>query len=176
MTSLAEFKAQFGGGARPTLYKVTINFPTAIQSQVATEKLQFTCKGAQIPGATAGLIEVYHMGRTVKLAGDRTFQPINLTVVNDVDWITRSAFERWMAYINNHSENRGAVRPSDYMVDAFIEQLDRNGDTIASYTLIGAYPEDLSPVELGFDQVDTLEEYNVTLQYQWWVRPEISIT
>ena len=115
------------------------------------------------------------MGRTVKLAGDRTFQPINLTIVNDTDWITRNAFERWMAYINNHSENRGAVRPSDYMVDAFIEQLDRSGDTISSYTLIGAYPEDLSPIELGFDQIDTVEEYTVTLQYQWWIRPDQGI-
>lgn len=111
----------------------------------------------------------------MKIAGDRQFQPITLTVINDADWVVRNAFERWMNLMNQHGENRGASRPSEYQVDMILEQLDRNGDVIATYTLIGTFPSDVSPIELGYDQIDTIEEFSVTLEYSFWVRPEVGI-
>lgn len=175
MSSLAEFRCQFEGGARPTLFQVTVVYPIGVADGKATEKTTFMTKGAQIPGITAGTIEVPFMGRTVKLAGDRTFQPLNLTVINDNDWVVRNAFERWMNLMNQHAENVGAVRPSEYQVDMVVDQLDRAGNVIASYTLVGAFPSDVSPIELGFDQVDTIEEFNVTLEFSYWTRSDIGI-
>ena len=37
--------------------------------------------------------------------------------------------------INNMSDNEGLTNPVDYQVDCFLDQLDRNGNTIKSYTL-----------------------------------------
>lgn len=175
MASLAEFRGQFEGGARPTLYNVSLVFPVGVADGKATEKMSFMCKGAQIPGITTGMIEVPYMGRTVKLAGDRQFQPINLTVVNDNDWLIRNAFERWMNLMNQHGENVGAIRPSEYQVDMVVDQLDRAGNVIASYTLVAAFPSDLSPIELGFDQVDTIEEWTATIEYSYWTRDQAGI-
>lgn len=175
MASLAEFRGRFEGGARPTLYNVSLAFPIGVADGDTTEKTSFMCKGAQLPGISTGVIEVPYQGRTVKLAGDRQFQPITLSIINDSDWTVRNAFERWMNLINQHAENAGSTRPSEYQVDMVVEQLDRSGAVIASYTLVGSFPSDLSPIELGYDQIDTVEEFTVTIDYSYWVRPDISI-
>jgi hypothetical protein len=175
MATLAEFKANFASGARPTLYQVTLNFPAAVASGDASRKFQFTCKAASLPGQEHGLITAPYMGRQIKLAGDRTFSDFNVTVLNDTDWLVRTAFERWMQLINGHAENVGATRLSDYSVDMMVEQLGRDGNTIASYTLVGAFPGSVDPIALGYDSVDQIEEFGVTLHYQWWTRIEAGI-
>lgn len=175
MASISEFRAQFAGGARPTLYNVSLVFPIGVADNQASEKFNFMAKASQLPGITAGVIEVPYMGRTVKLAGDRQFQPITFQVINDNDWMVRNAFERWFNLINQHEENVGAVRPTEYQIDMVLDQLDRSGNVIASYTLVGAFPSDLSPIELGYDQIDTIEEFSVTMEYQYFVRPEIGL-
>ena len=175
MASLSEFRGQFEGGARPTLYNVSLVYPAGVAGADATTKSAFMCKGAQLPGITVNPIEVPYQGRTVKIAGDRSFQPITLTIINDSDWKVRNAFERWFNLMNQHSENVGSVRPSEYQVDMVIDQLDRKGQVIASYTLVGAFPSDLSPIELGFDQVDTIEEFTVTIEYSFFIRPDQGI-
>lgn len=173
--SLAEFKANFAAGARPTLYKVTLNFPAAVASGDASRKFQFTCKAASLPGQQSGTILVPYMGRKVKLAGDREFNDYQVTVINDSDWVVRTAFERWMQMINGHAENVGATRLADYSVDMLLEQLDRAGEVIATYTLIGAFPVVVDPIGLSYEAVDQVEEFGVTLAYQWWTRSEAGI-
>lgn len=173
--SLAEFRSQFLGGARPTLYKVHCPFPSGVDSGGASLKLSFDAKVAQIPGATVNPINVPYRGRNLKIAGDRDFQPITLQVINDVDWKVRTAFERWLNLINGHAENVGATRMSQYQVDWSIEQYDRNGLVLAKYDFVGGFPIDVSTIDLGYEQVDTISEFSVTMDYQWWTRAEVGI-
>jgi hypothetical protein len=175
MPTLAEFKANFASGARPTLYQVTLNFPAAVASGDASRKFQFTCKAASLPGQQSGTILVPYMGRKIKLAGDREFADMQVTVINDSDWVVRTAFERWMQMINGHAENVGATRLADYSVDMLLEQLDRSGAVIATYTLIGAFPTVVDPIGLSYEAVDQVEEFGVTLSYQWWTRAEAGV-
>jgi hypothetical protein len=45
-----DFKAKLrGGGARPNLFKVTLNFPTYANADV--ELASFMCKAAQLPAS-----------------------------------------------------------------------------------------------------------------------------
>jgi hypothetical protein len=60
--------------------------------------------------------------------------------INDTNFKLRNAFERWQNGINNMTDNEGLTNPADYQVDAFIDHLDRNGNTIKSYTLRGLFP------------------------------------
>ena len=62
------------------------------------------------------------------------------TILNDTDFLIRNAYERWLNGINNMSDNEGLVNPADYQVDAFVDQLDRNGNLIKSYTFRGMFP------------------------------------
>jgi hypothetical protein len=162
-----DFKAKLrGGGARPNLFKATINFPAYANGDA--ELTSFLCKTAQLPGSQFGSIDVPFRGRVLKMAGDRTFETWTATIINDTDFAIRNAMERWSNGINAHSANTGLVSPITYEADLKIEQLDRNGDSLKTYTFRGAYPVNVGAIELDYGTADTIEEFTVEFNYQYW--------
>ena len=96
--TLNDFKNRIsGGGARPNLFECEINFPTAAFSgngddaNALSEKTRFLIKAAQLPASTINVIDIPFRGRNLKIAGDRTFDPWTITVINDVDFKVRNA-------------------------------------------------------------------------------------
>ena len=137
MASITDFKAKLsGGGARPNQFKVTMPFPGYAQVGGEIEELAFLCSATSLPDMTIGSISVPFRGRDIKIAGDRVIADWSITVINDTDFKLRNAFERWQNGINNMSDNEGLTNPADYQVDAFVDQLDRNGASIKSLSLI----------------------------------------
>ena len=102
------------------------------------------------------------------MAGDRTFQTWTTTIINDTSFDIRNAIERWSNGINNHSDNEGLSNPTDYQVDAFVDHLDRSGNTLKSYTFRGLWPLTIGTVDLNMDQVSALETFECTWRYQYW--------
>ena len=169
MANINDFKAKLaGGGARANQFKVTMPFPGYAQVGGEIEDLAFLCTTAQIPAMTVGNVNVPFRGRQIKIAGDRTFADWSITVLNDTNFKLRNAFERWQNGINNMSDNEGLSNPVDYQVDAFVDQLDRNGNTLKSYTLRGAFPVEVAAIDLNFATVDEVETFGVTFQYQYF--------
>jgi hypothetical protein len=73
--------------------------------------------------------------------------------------------------INSHGGNlRNAVAtsPSGYSVDAKVDQYDKAGNILKTYKFVGAFPVDLSPIDLDWGSNDAIEEFTATLAYQWW--------
>ena len=169
MANINDFKAKLaGGGARPNQFKVTMPFPGYAQVGGEIEDLAFLCTATSIPAIKIGNVNIPFRGRQIKIAGDRTFADWSITVLNDTNFKLRNAFERWQNGINNMTDNEGLSNPVDYQVDAFIDQLDRNGNTLKSYTLRGAYPVELSDIALNYGTVDEVESFGVTFQYQYF--------
>ena len=169
MANINDFKAKLaGGGARANQFKVTMPFPGYAQVGGEIEDLAFLCTTAQIPAMTVGNVNVPFRGRQIKIAGDRTFADWSITVLNDTNFKLRNAFERWQNGINNMSDNEGLSNPVDYQVDAFVDQLDRNGNTLKSYTLRGAYPVEIAAIDLNYETNDAVETFGVTFQYQYF--------
>ena len=169
MASITDFKAKLsGGGARPNQFKVTMPFPGYAQVGGEIEELAFLCSATSLPDMTIGSISVPFRGRDIKIAGDRVIADWSITVINDTDFKLRNAFERWQNGINNMSDNEGLSNPVDYQVDAFVDQLDRNGNTLKSYTLRGAFPVDIAAIDLNFATNDEVETFGVTFQYQYF--------
>ena len=169
MANINDFKAKLaGGGARPNQFKVTMPFPGYAQVGGEIEDLAFLCRATVIPSMTVGNINVPFRGRQIKIAGDRTFEDWNVTVINDTDFKLRNAFERWQNGINNMTDNEGLTNPVDYQVDAFVDHLDRNGNTIKSYTLRGLYPTIVSAIDLNYETNDVVEEFTATFAYQYF--------
>jgi hypothetical protein len=117
---------------------------------------------------TLGEVAVPFRGRQLYIAGDRTFEAWTTTVFNDTDFLIRNAFERWMNEINALSDNSGLENPSDYQVDAFVDQLDRAGQVIKSYTFRGLWPLTIANIELTYDGNDAVEEFEVSYRYQYF--------
>jgi len=163
-----DFKAKLkGGGARPNLFKVILNFPSYAEAN--TELASFMCKGASLPASTIEPIAVPFRGRMLQISGDRPqFEPWIVTIINDTDFSVRNSLERWMNGINGHSSNTGLVNPADYQADLIVEQLDREENTIKKYTFKGAFPTRVEAIDLNFETTGTIEEYTTEFVYQYW--------
>ena len=162
-----DFKSKLrGGGARPNLFKTTLNFPAYAGGNV--ELTSFLCKSAQLPQSQMAPLLVPFRGREMKIAGDRTFEDWTVTIINDTDFDVRDAFERWMNGINAHQSNTGLVNPVDYQADLIVDQLDRNSDVLKRYQFRGAFPTLVGPIALSYDTRDEVETFDVTFSYQYW--------
>lgn len=176
MASIDNFKGKLiGGGARPNLFKVKVNFPAAVGGD--NDLAEFMIKGAQLPASVITPIEIPYRGRKLKVAGDRTFEPWTITVLNDTNMEVRRAFETWMHLINNNNQNKSNYQnvnsALDYMVDMQVIQLDRSFAESEfgtySYNIIGAFPTNISAVDLNYETNDSVEEFTVELNYQYWL-------
>jgi len=161
--NIDEFRSNVTNFARPTLFKVT--FP-----QIIDDMIQFTCKAASLPASTVGIIEVPYMGRKIKIPGDRTFTEWNITIMNDKDMLVRKQFEDWSNTINAHELNVGPNQYGAVTYDAKVQQLGVDGGVVAEYQLVGAWPTEIAEVDLGWENNDTISEFQVNLAYTYWNR------
>ena len=168
--SISDFKsALIGGGARPNLFEVELAFPDAVAiDNDVLQKARFLVKAAALPASNIAPIEIPFRGRILKIAGDRTFETWTITVINDTDFSIRSAFEKWMNVINKMSDATGQVDPEEYQKDAVVKQLDRDGSVLRSYKFWDIFPTNISTIDLSYETTDTIQEFTVELQVQWW--------
>ena len=169
MANISDFKAKLaGGGARANQFKVTMPFPGYASIGGEIEELAFLCRATSIPSMEVANINVPFRGRSIKIAGDRTIPSLSITVYNDTNFKLRNAFERWPNGITNMSDNEGLTNPVDYQVDCFLDHLDRNGNTIKSYTLRGVFPTGIAGIPLDYEEAGAIEQFEVTLEYQFF--------
>lgn len=193
LRTITGFKERLaGGGARPNLFEVEIpNFPGQLTGFWNTgagaeiETFKFLCKAANLPASNINPIDVPFRGRILKVAGDRTFDPWTVTIINDEDFKLRTAFERWMNAISKLENNTGATNPQSYMTYAYVHQLGRGAGTVnsnnnssalngtgitplRSYKFFDIFPTNVGAIDLSYDSADTIEEYTVEFQVQYW--------
>lgn len=162
-----DFKSKLkGGGARANLFDVRVNFPAYALGDA--ELTSFLCKAAALPASVGAPIEVPFRGRVLKIAGDRTFEEWTITVINDTGFEIRDAMERWMNGINSHNANTGFTDPDEYQTDLSVDQLDKDGTVLKTYNFRGCFPTNISAVDLSYDTTNTIEEFQVTFQVQYW--------
>ena len=131
--TLSQFKSKLAGGAaRPNLFEVSIpSFPASVVDAWGSGDdgengvFKFLCKAAQLPASTVSEVPVPFRGRTLKVAGDRTFAPWTVTIINDEDFRLRTAFERWANVLSKLDDATGVSNPTSYMSDAYVQQLGR---------------------------------------------------
>ena len=169
--SISQFKGALArGGVRPTMFQVEMTFPDGTTSDEADviDKATFLAKGAQIPASNIGVIPVPFRGRQLKVSGDRTFDSWTVTVLNDANFTVRKALEKWSEKVQNMNYALGETFLENYFQDLTVHQLDRDAKALRSYKVFSAWPSAISPIELDFGTQDTVEEYQVTFEYQFW--------
>lgn len=162
-----DFKSKLkGGGARPNLFNVKLAFPNYVIGD--TELASFMVKGAQLPSSVVTPIEVPFRGRKLKIAGDREFETWTVTVINDTGFEIRNAMESWMNGMNAHQQNTGVNNPEEYQADLTVQQLDKDGSVLKEYVFRGCFPTNISAIDLNYDTENTIEEFTVEFQVQYW--------
>lgn len=154
------------GGARPSHFQVQITNPI---DSAANLKIPFLTQASSIPDSTIGMIEIPYFGRKIKLAGDRVFDEWTVTVMNDEDFLIRTAMEKWLASINSHETNlRSTASPTDYKSQAQVIQFSKTGVALRTYNFVGLFPSAVAPIELDWETTDDIERFDVTFQYDYW--------
>ena len=121
-----------------------------------------------MPGSTIPAIDVPYFGRQVRIAGNRTFEPWTVTIINDENFSVRNTLEQWMANINSHEANIQLAAQTAYKSDSEVKHYAKDGSTIATYRFYGLFPTELGAIELSWDANDQIEEYTVTFAYDYW--------
>ena len=158
-------------GVRPNMFQVDISFPGSVEADQTL--VSYMCKSAVLPASNIGVIEVPFRGRTVKIAGDRTFDNWSATFINDKEMKSRAYFEQWLNQINSHKENTSQIiDPTEYGRSLVVRQLEKDnsqaGDELRSYKLWYAFPISTSAIDLAYDSNDQIEEFSVEFQYSYW--------
>ena len=193
--TIGDFKSAIrGGGARPNLFEVAIpDMPSYVGGGIYSDEdkktLRFMCKAANLPAANIAPIDVPFRGRILKVAGDRTFDPWTITVINDEDFRLRTAFEAWGNGISKLDNNTGATNPGVYMKDGYVYQLGRGAtlrsdkpiggvsgkgtasieaNVLRAYKFIDIFPTNVSEIALSYETGDTIEEFTVEFQVQYY--------
>ena len=186
--TLSNFKSRLaGGGARNNLFEVTLpSFPGAASDfwgegeNESNTKMSFLCKAAVLPASNVPEIPVAFRGRILKVAGDRTFDPWTVTIINDEDFGLRTSFEAWMNKLSKLNDATGVTNPTSYMTNAYVKQLGRGSkrfseentggesSVLRTYKFYDIWPTNVSEISLGYDQSDAIEEFTVTFAVQYF--------
>ncbi len=176
--NITEFRSRVtGGGARANIFEVGITFPDGlgIDERLVSDKVPFLVKAAEIPASNLGNIPVPYRGRVLPVAGDRTFDPWTVTVINDTDFLIRDAMEQWSNSINDLQTAQGTINPEVYQTKAEVKQLSREGSApgdpeklLRQYNFEGIYPNVVSSIPLDFGATDQIQEFQVTFNYLFY--------
>ena len=160
------------GGVRSNLFEVEIpNIPGG--GADVSDEIRFLVKAANIPESNIGNIPVPFRGRVLPIAGDRTFAPWTVTIIND-DFQIRDTMEKWSSFINDLVLGNGSVDPESYQRNGIVKQLTREKGQdganmiLRQYNFIGIYPNTISEIPLDYGATDQIEEFQVTFNYLYW--------
>mgnify|MGYP006226703551 FL=1 len=176
-SNVSSFIQRVGQGVKPNMFMVDVNFPGTLGKNADDlETTNIMCKSAALPGSNLGVIEVPFRGRTVKIAGDRTFDTWTVTFFNDKDFKLRAFFEEWANKINTHEANTSELfvpnSSTGYTADLKVKQLEKDDTTTGSilrqYTLFYCFPTNVSQIDLAYDSNDQIEEFTVEWQYSYF--------
>ena len=172
---LSDFASVFkGGGARASLFEVSLSGTVPVGTLT---NLKFLCRATTIPPSNIAPIDVPFLGRALKIAGDRTFEPWSTTILNDENFTIRDSLEGWMRLIKGHNNVRqggqGAI--ADYQRTLHLTQFSRNGSPIKEWSFINAWPSAVSEIPLAWD-APAIEEFTCTWNYDYWKSTSIKIT
>lgn len=179
--SINEFKEKlFDGGARPSLFRMDVTWPVAVPigNILGSQNMPFHCRMSEIPSNQADPIVIKYAGREVKMAGQRKFSNLKLTIYNDEGFKVRRALEAWQESMNTRESNISplyaptADATRGYMGTGKVTQYDKLGQPGRSYVFIDMFPIALSAITLDWSLDNAIEDYTAEFAYQYWVPGE----
>ena len=173
--SVTEFKSNLKqGGARPSLFKVDFLYPSGITTP--STRSEFLVKATTIPASTIGSYDVFYHGKAIHVAGDRSFDTWDTTIINDEDFGIRNTLENWMGSISDHKLNtrdKQVFNTSEgdmakYKSTLKVQQYSKSGQELRTYEFKGAWPSALSTINLDWATASEIEEFTCTWVYDSW--------
>ena len=162
-----------GGGARPALYKVSINDSNGYLSLSSNENI--LVKAAAHPATNIAPLAVNYAGRAYKWHGFRTYDVWTVTVINDESFSIRNKMMEWMRKISGMMDGSRKTAYGDPSItggtwfdgEGTVQQLGVDGSVKQTYTMYNMWPTELGEIAVDWSS-DALEEYTIGFAYDYW--------
>jgi hypothetical protein len=114
-----------------------------------------------------GEVPLPYFGRTLKSAGDRTWQNWRISVMLDEDYTVRAGFEAWNNAINRIESNvmQANFDGEAYKTTWIVTHYSKDDSPIRQYQLIGAWPKSIGPIVLDWDGVNRINSFDVEVPF-----------
>jgi hypothetical protein len=157
-----EFTGAFSGGdlARGNLFEVELPF--------MGRNFKFKAKGTSLPESTVGAIDLFYQGRPIPLGGDRPTVEWTVSVYCDADHQSRNDMISWQNLIHSNGPLVSGESPETYLKDASVKVFNRKLEETARANLFSIFPLTVSPIELSWEDVDTVSMFDVTFKVSYW--------
>jgi len=165
-----ELKLVLKGGSKATKYKVSLSFPAEVTHELELSELNVLCKATSFPSISIGQIEVFNQGRKLPIPGDTAYDNTwAVTFYVDNAHKVRKDFLYWMKCVDNFQANTHSGDPAGLFVQMSVSQLDSLEKVVAEYTFKNVWPQQVGEISIGADQLDTIQEFDVTFSYSDWI-------
>ena len=174
-TTLSTFKTALShGGARPSLFDVTVSKPSGVTGSF--DDMATQCTVSAIPPLTVTPIERQYFGRTVKIPGDMVFGDLSTSIINTENFSVRKPLEDWMNKINNTGTNYGYSDSSSGFGSVTLTQYDKEGKSLLTWTFEDCWPQTITEIALSYDTASDIEQFDVTWAYNYYTQSKGTAT
>jgi len=165
MNTIDKLRAQYSP-VKGSKFNVSIQFPVFLAGQLATEQINIFCQATTIPSGSTDMVEVFHRGSSMKIAGDNTYPDWTVTVKMNVDYNIYKTIQRWREFMRSDILGTHA-NDLTYKTIATIEQLDGADNVIFTEVLVGIFPTVVGDVTLGDEERSNFEIFDLTFAYDY---------
>lgn len=173
--SISSFREQIGAVARPNLWycKLFVATSDVAAARGQLDTLTFRCEKAEIPGRTIATLDDTGSGPALKMPYEVNYNDMEITIICSTDMTERDYFEEWMNKIVYPGKNARAGLVNYYSNFAKgnsleLAQLGDQGEALITYVLYDVYPIQISPMNLSWEENNTYQRFNVTLNYRYY--------
>ena len=170
--ALSQFQtALASGGARPSLFDLTVTGTPAGISDTNLESMKYFCTVSALPPLTVTPIERFYFGRTVKIPGDMVFGDLSTSIIQTEGGMERTELEKWMQEINHTGTNTMNTlhnTSNGFAADVTLTQYGKNALTLQTIEFVDAWPSSIGPIALSYDTASEIAQYDVTWTYNYY--------
>jgi hypothetical protein len=163
--NLHSFRQVIGDPARPYLFIVHI---PEIGTDVTMTSL---AKSASLPGFQLGKVNVAFQGMNIKIGAPPSDIPDwKVEFICDEAHELRNIFMRWQSLVYDPGTML-LSHSNSYKSDQIgVAQMARNGQKVAIFNLIGAFPANVSEITVAQDQGQAIETFSVDFSMDYYVK------
>jgi len=171
---IGEFLARIGkeGLARPTLFMVEMEqVPNLMGSTAGMLEVQsnarFYAESAELPGTHMTALDHRYYDMTAKFVYGKVVDDLNITFRLDRQYNVKKFLDAWIDTMYNRESGNVAYK-KDYVGTVRVSQMAENGECFYSTKFHDAFPTQVQPIQLGWDQKGSYQKVVVVFSYRKW--------
>lgn len=158
------------GLMRTSRYTVSMRIPKAVTFfgfKPNMRKILLFCSDISIPGLTIASNQLRTHGEVREVPNEKMYDNASLSFYVDNNMEVKEYFDAWMNSIQDPF-TRNFNYYDDYTTELIIDVEDTKDRKRYQITMYEAYPKNISPIQVGYDQKEVMK-LQVSMNYKYWL-------